>query len=381
MLSMLAGTADMRFAVVIHGPEAIDTGLFQRLLSVLEREGETVALMSGCTGVAAVVDAELEGIVDISSRNLPSSALKEMNEAFDVLVLVNSAKSRETAVRLGLMIYSKARERLTKPFLQVDREIVIDWNGLSGDIASNVASQLSLETLAAAESVGVGNEKGRWRRIGGVVPGESVWVNGVVVGRATERDVRIGRDDEGMLIAMGMTIKPEGVRRLGPYDPFHAGVRSGVVRRTRTRPRSLRGKGRRGAYLIDHSAEESIYRCREAGLVVTVGDDTSTITGNILFRFGVPIVGITDGDEDGICPERLLAEGSILLRFRQTFDDLVGRRTREIIFGGGDFLDSHISPEEMAKRIREIAPEVFLSEIAFDRVEGIERTLKGDQRT
>ncbi|MBM4237646.1 MAG: DUF2117 domain-containing protein [Euryarchaeota archaeon] len=122
----------------------------------------------------------------------------------------------------------------------------------------------------------------------------------------------------------------------------------------------MRRSGEKGVYLIDHSAEDSVYRCRETWLVVAVGDDTSRIAGNLLYRFGVPIVAIRDGDEDGICAESQLAEGSIALRFRKNTDDIVGQRTREVIFGGGDFIDQRVSPGAMARRIRDIASDLLL---------------------
>ena len=48
---------------------------------------------------------------------------------------------------------------------------------------------------------------------------------------------------------------------------------------------------------LSHAAED-IYRLRNADMVVTVGDDTTLVAADILYRFNVPIIGITDGDLD-----------------------------------------------------------------------------------
>ena len=42
--------------------------------------------------------------------------------------------------------------------------------------------------------------------------------------------------------------------------------------------------------------ERMFISLRDADLVVTAGDDTTLIASDILYRFNIPIVGITDGD-------------------------------------------------------------------------------------
>jgi hypothetical protein len=194
-----------------------------------------------------------------------------------------------------------------------------------------------------------------WRELGGVLPGENVWVNGVVVGRATSEQVAIGRDGTGHIIAQGIELKATGIARLGVYDPLKAHVRSGLVRRTSAPLRVRQGRRSSGTFLIDHAAERAIYHCRDASLVVTVGDDTSRTADSVLARFGVPIVAIIDGDEDGISNDHALAEGSVVLRMKPGTDDLVGAEVKEEVFGGKNRLDASIDPVEMARRIVEIA--------------------------
>ncbi len=68
--------------------------------------------------------------------------------------------------------------------------------------------------------------------------------------------------------------------------------------------------------LIDHEAEKS-YELSAGGaeLVVTVGgDDTTAIAGDVLYRLGIPIIGITDGDCDNVTCEPKTFSGSIILR-------------------------------------------------------------------
>jgi hypothetical protein len=89
--------------------------------------------------------------------------------------------------------------------------------------------------------------------------------------------------------------------------------------------------------------------------VVTVGDDTSKIAGSLLFRFNVPIVAITDGDEDGISSEELRTNGSVVIRLRAGTDDMVGREVRQEIFHGRARMEGRASALSIAEQVMRIA--------------------------
>ena len=50
---------------------------------------------------------------------------------------------------------------------------------------------------------------------------------------------------------------------------------------------------------LDHAGED-VYAFKDASAVITIGDDTTLISSDILYRFNVPIIGITDGDLDKV---------------------------------------------------------------------------------
>jgi len=350
----------LKTSIIIHGPEAVDTGLALKVIEIMRALGPAKAVMSGYTGVAAVVDAGLEGRIDISRHRIPSVTLVEEDEQADLLVLVNYGKSRESAMRFGSMVFARTNGRLSKPFLQVDKGMLIEWGGHIEALADRLVDRLGLEKVIAPRGMNESAEV--WREIGGVLPGENLWINGVVVGRASAARVRIGCDAIGHIMAEGLALKPSGVRRLGKYDPSTAHVRSGLTRRTSAPPRIAPGSKDEGAFLIDHDAEGAIYLCRDASLVVTVGDDTSRAAGSVLSRFGVPIVAITDGDEDGISNDVTLAPGSVVFRLKGGNDDLLGARLRQVLFHDKGHLSSRITAEEVAAMVREMAEGALLWE-------------------
>jgi hypothetical protein len=75
----------------------------------------------------------------------------------------------------------------------------------------------------------------------------------------------------------------------------------------------------------------------------------------LLYRFNVPIVAITDGDEDGISSEELMTKGSVVIRVQAGTDDIVGREVHQVIFHGKDRIEGRPSPISIAKEVMRIA--------------------------
>jgi hypothetical protein len=350
----------VRFAVVLHGPEVVDIGLAQKVIELLEEKGQVTVVMSGYTGVAAVIDAGLEERVDISRMRKPSVELMNLSQSADFLLLVNCAKTRESAMRFGSIVFSKCGNKVDKPLVQVDAGILIDWKDDDGEIVRLLASKLGLEPISPSTKFPAKEIEDGWRSLGSVIPGENVWINGVVVGKATSESVRISKDERNRIIARGINLKETGVKRLGDFDVQLAHVRSGLTRRTTAHPRAI-DSVKKGTYLIDHAAEKAVYKCRSAALVVTIGDDTSKIAGALLYRFNVPVVSITDGDEDGIATEKLMVKGSVTIRVQAGTDDIVGEEVKGALFNGKECISGSLNALEAATLIMKIAGNRLIS--------------------
>lgn len=68
-----------------------------------------------------------------------------------------------------------------------------------------------------------------------------------------------------------------------------------------------------------------------------MGDDTTAVVGDVLYRFAMPVIGIVDGDGDGVLGRPRIARGSCVLRVDS--DDLLGGRIREAVFKGNRRID------------------------------------------
>ncbi len=375
---MTAWRQAARLGAVIHGPEVIDSGEALKLISYLQKFGGVKAVLGGTMGRVAVIDSGLEDTIAVSPKRRPSESLKDLQPSSDILVLVNQAKTRETGLAFGSVVAENAG--IIKPLLQIDfgGKFVAVLAGAEGNIAEEISYDLGFDQIKWAEFqysragniVHEGNVTKR--RLTGVLPGELITVNGIVIAKAIDRSIEIEESSGRIVKVAGAEMKLHGVQKLPQLDLESAIVRSGNIRRTEAKPRNSPGGKGSFAVLINHNAEDAFEISRDACIAVTVGDDTTAIAGDILSRLGMPIIGITDGDLDGLSQgiagisdgdsmdiaanivERVaIQKGSILIRVQAGFDDVIGAQVQEQIFKGMD--RAQIKASDLADRIIEIA--------------------------
>jgi hypothetical protein len=356
---MITWRREDEIGLVVHGPEVVDSGRALQVLSYLGSLGRVTAVLGGTMGRVAVLDAGLEGIIDISRRRRPSQSVRDL-QASDWVVLLNLAKSRETGLAFGAMVAARAMP--SKPLIQVDfgGGFVLQLAGEKSEMALVLAGGLGLELLARPEPErAVARERGLVRRrLTGVLPGEKITVNGTVVAEATGSSVEILASDGRIVEVRGAKLKEHGVEKLPRLDLEEAILRSGDIRRSEGSPRFFQRKGE-GIALIDHCAEDAFEAAAGAGAVVTIGDDTTVIAGEILARLGIPVVGIVDGDLDGLASKTAMPEGSLVIRVRPGCDDAVGGRIKEEIFKDRGRI--YLSLEDLAERVMRIASDLVVS--------------------
>jgi len=356
-----------RIGVVVHGPEIIDSGCALSLINYLkkQKQASVAAVLGGTMGRVAVIDAGLEDVITISPRQRPSQSILDLQATSDVIFLLNQAKSRESGLVFGTMVAQAAG--INKPLIQIDcggRFVAIlsgneGENEGEGDLAFQVASDLGLDCLLNPLLPGVTLGKNASKRaISGVIPGELISINGIVIGRATESQVELEAKDGRIVGLKGANPKEHGLEKLSRVDVDleKAIIRSGSIRRSES-PRvrvcesANQGEGE-WAVLIDHCAEDAFEAAQGANLAVTVGDDTTIIAADILARLGIPVIGIVDGDLDRLAGAATMLPGSVVFRVMSGHDDLVGRQVKAEIFRGERRIC--IRAEDMAKKIMDM---------------------------
>ena len=362
----------MKIGVVVHGPNIIDSGWALKLINLLSSYGDVVARLGGTMGRTAVIDESLEDIIGISKKLVPSESLKLFNDLnVDVIFLINYGKSNVTGQVFGYKVYNHYLSKVDNnniPLIQIERPgeddgSIISWNGDNTDLIRQLSQKLNLNIVTPEEIYNnhfkqdkIDDEKVQ-RIIHGVSPNENIMVNSIVIGKSSSDKITLIAENGYICDIVGGTIKQHGVEKLGRVDLESAIVKTGLLRKSKVNPRVLEKNKSQDTFKIaflDHAGED-VYQFRDADLVVTVGDDTTLIASDILYRFNIPIIGITDGDLDKVVEDGFKAKNSIIFEFESGTDDIVGGKIFESIFKNKKIL---FKPRN-SKNIFEIQEEII----------------------
>ena len=198
-----------------------------------------------------------------------------------------------------------------------------------------------------------------YRRVHGASPGENILVNGFVIGYAESEAPILLACDDIIVDIIGGVVKSHGVEKLGPVDLSNAILKTGLLRKSKeVIPRVMdsdllnindvemnsgsrdleNGRDSFKIAYVDHAAYD-IYRFKNFDLVVTIGDDTTLVASDILYRFDIPILGITDGDLDKVVEKGFVNDKSIILEVASDYDDIVGINIYERLFASNTVLE------------------------------------------
>jgi hypothetical protein len=344
----------IRIGVIVHGPEVIDSGSALRILRYLGKFGKVSAVLGGTMGRLAVIDAAMEDIIDISAKRSPSRSINELGDFSDFIVLLNQAKTRETGLAFGARVDNSAKS--IKPLFQIDcgGMFVAHLAGKDNWLAELAARDLGLDYLIwpyPSRDFYIDGDIER-RRIIGVLPGEPISINGIVIARAMASFIEVHAQNGKIIAVCGAEIKHHGLEKLPYIELGKAIIRSGKIRRTKANAR-VKVSGGDEAAIIDHCAEDALEAAKKASVVLTVGDDTTIIAGDILSRLSIPIVGIVDGDADRLLHRPLMSAGSTIISVEPGYDDLIGHQVKETVFRGKTSIN--IGAVDLAKAVIEIA--------------------------
>jgi hypothetical protein len=304
--------------MVVHGPDIFDFGYVRWLIENV-RPGRTIV-----SGIMARTAAEESGLPLEFAGKPPSYVLHDLEcPSF----LANCGKTPESGRIFGRIIAGRLLPKGLVHLECIDRTIYA-WN----DADIRLADYLSRSTgfpVVRCSAIPEVDEPGI-REIRGCIPGEPVFVNGLVIGTATATTVVI-RGREGVLEPVtGLSPKPHGfekLARLGPVSPATAWCKSGVVRRMNPGgPNEIqRGMTKGHVMVIDHFGH-GLYQDLDDNVVgvLAIGDDTTAVCGHICAHRGVPVLGIVDGDADGVISPGF-APGSVVVLVKSGSDDVIGR--------------------------------------------------------
>lgn len=361
----------MRIGVVVHGPNIIDSGYALKLINLLKNYGDVYARLGGTMGRTAVIDAGLEGIIDISQKLVPSDSLKIFHDDnVDLIFLLNYGKSDVTGQVFGYKVYNHFVDKISEnniPVIQIERPgesdgSVIPWNN-DHEIADELSCKLNLNIVMPDEiydnHIKQDDAGLNQRIVHGVSPSENIMVNSVVIGKTDSDKLTLIAKDGHIVDIVGGQLKSHGLEKLGEVDLENAIIKTGLLRHAKVTPRviSLDKPDEFKVTFLDHAGED-VYKFRNSSLVITVGDDTTLISSDILYRFDIPVIGITDGDLDKVVENGFKVKNSIIFEVESGFDDIIGQNIKREIFGDKCESNDFAAMDEVKNKIIEIIKDI-----------------------
>lgn len=304
--------------MVVHGPEIFDSGEAAWLMKVVSPKRIIVA------GVMARTAAEESGLPVEFNAQPPSRVIPGLK---DPVFLANRGKTAKTGEIFGNIVASRLGDKGLVHLECSDRTIYC-WNN-GNEVLAGFLSGLTGFGRQSQTSTDYRQE--HVRVIRGCIPGEVVYMNGIVIGRATAGEVVLRSSSNRIEPVSGLDPKPHGLGKISPgrnFDISTAWCKSGPIRATVPRM-----KGRvspNGIILvIDHCGHEIYTRIPENCCgVLAIGDDTTGVCGHICSHRGIPVLGIVDGDRDAIVPSAY-SPGSVVVEVLRERDDDVGKEIAE----------------------------------------------------
>jgi len=300
--------------MVVHGPELFDLGDVAWLMEVLSPRRVIVA------GVMARTAAEESGLRVEFNAQPPSRVIRALEGP---VFLANRGKTPETGKLFGNMVASRLGG-IGLVHIECSSRTVYCWDGGDEELAGLLSRLTGFGKKSLKSTVHL---QRNIREIRGCIPGEAVYVNGIVIGRATE-DVVVLRSRRGLVEpCSGLELKPHGLEKLSlnqNIDISTAWCKSGSIRSASPQTKGKAPVSGR-VLVIDHCGHEIYARMPEDCCgVLAIGDDTTAVSGHICAHRGIPVLGIVDGDLDTIVPSAF-AHGSVVVEVLRERDDDVGR--------------------------------------------------------
>jgi hypothetical protein len=349
-----ASFTDLLVGLVIHSPEVIELGTAKELLERLERDNlQYRALLGGVMGRLAILDAHLEEKVFINHPYKPSEAIDYLiKRNVDLIVLLNQGISEESGAEFGRQVVenSKLQSFFNIPIIQLDRlrdndAFLIWWTPPLPIFQMWLHTNYPVKEIIPLPHQEIFKTDGEFTRrfLRAVQTGDKILVNGVVVGEVTSNFIEIVSRSSLIYDIIGGIKEAHGIEKLGPVDLKSARITTlkSLRRVSLSEKRKISPpKSKTNIAMLTWRGEKVYFQADKIDCLVSIGDDTTFVATEIMARFSHPIIGIFDGDADGILYEttelsqllEIAPPHSLFIQVQPGKDDIVGHLIEQQIF-------------------------------------------------
>lgn len=316
-------------AILFHGIDIFYDKKSKEILDKLSSVYDAKPFIIGTMGITSLFDSGISGVELIFKR--PSKALSEIN-GFDSVLIVLKARSVETArTFLGAI---GERTKFSKEIIGIDINTLSLFEVKPGvSTVKDYLLSIGYREVSTGKGIDI-RQEGEYlvRRVRGCNCLELLLFEGLVVGKIIDKDVRVYVKDGTICEIKGVEIKQHGLEKIKDVDIFSLKIDSTEGFEAK-KPQVIKKIQGENILFINHDAYSIYQNLLDLAGAVTIGDDTTRVSGYILQRFGLPIIGIVDGDKDGVIKEESFYSGSIV--FEVDADDLAGEKIQSKFFKGG----------------------------------------------
>ena len=351
--------------ILFHGAEVIDSGWAKKIIDAMKTLDDVRCVLAGTMGRTAVIDS---GLKDFEFwGKMPGESLARLAGETDNIVLATSSKSEESAMTFGGMVVKHAD--VITPVVQVEcaNLFFVEWvQGISIPIIDmlRIMGVKQRQKIEIKKSVWESDGK-IFRKMTTAKLNDFILVNGIMVGKAKTAKIIFVCKNGHIIDIQGCSIKQHGIEKLDRFG--HLDIRKAklastyAIRGTETIPRIQPVKGS-GVSFIDHAGMHVYDLARNVEGVVTVGDDTTTVVADILYRSQIPVIGIIDGDRDTILKNPHYTPGSVLLTVPE--DDEFGLKVFDEIFQNKQRFDATF--DEVLELTEKLAREILIKKVLYN---------------
>ncbi|MHA1379459.1 MAG: DUF2117 domain-containing protein [Candidatus Helarchaeota archaeon] len=354
----------MKIGLIVHGPEVVDSGECSRILNILHDHLIT-AKLGGIMGKNAILDAKLENIIDITEQKKPSEQLDELfSKNLDLIILLNHGKNLETGIYFGGAVISNSKKFINAiPLIQIERPkekdgIMFAWNESGKRYLKKLQKILKIPISDRIHEIPqrFRIEAGKnYRTLLGVNPNEKIFLNNVIIGYSKSKNVTIVEKNGEIIEIEGGEINTHGLEKIkSKIDLKSAMIKTAInLRKNPAKSQRIVDKIVSTKQIAILFNAENVYEVllKNVDMIISIGDDTTAIIAYSASRFNVPIIGIIDGDMDGLLNSihkkitlkdlgnvLPLAKNSIILQVDPGWDDKVGALIKSLIFKDKDII-------------------------------------------
>jgi len=346
--------ADILLGIVIHSPEVIELGIAKEFLESLEKDNlQYHALLGGVMGRLAILDAHLEEKVFINHPYKPSEAIDFLiKRNVDLIIILNQGITQESGLEFGHQVIDNSRLQpfFQVPIVQLDRlkdgDAFMVWWAYNLPLFHKwLTEHFQLEELEPPLPQDIFKIEGEFtsRFLRAVQLGDKILVNGVVIGEVTSNNVEIIAKANKIYDIIGGTKEEHGLEKLGSIDLKQARITTlkSLRRVSLSTKRKIQGsKTKTNIAMLTWRGEQVYFQADKIDCLISIGDDTTLIATEIISRFSHPIIGVLDGDADGILYEttdlsqllEIAPPHSLFIQVQPGTDDIVGHLIEQRIF-------------------------------------------------